>query len=301
MRAIVLLLLFLLAGVPVMVAANDAHGASAYVRQIEAWRAERIARLTAPGGWLSLVGLDWLADGANTIGSAAGNDIVLTKGPSRLGTVTLRSGKAVIDLDPAAGATIDGKKVTHAELLDDSHDQPTTVAFGTVSFYVIDRNGKFGMRIKDTEAEGRTHFLGIDAFPIDPAWRIDAQWVPFDPPHTLETPNVLGQVDKFPVPGKAVFTRNGHTYELLPVVEVPGDTELFVIFADRTSGKQTYGAARFLYASKPKDGRIVLDFNKAYNPPCAFTAFATCPLAPPENRLDLAVTAGEMKYRGGAH
>ncbi len=101
------------------------------------------------------------------------------------------------------------------------------------------------------------------------------------------------------MPGKAVFTRDGKTYELQPVIEVPGDKELFVIFADRTSGKETYGAARFLYAEMPKDGKIVLDFNKAYNPPCAFTPYATCPLAPPENRLDLAVTAGEKKYANG--
>ncbi len=134
---------------------------------------------------------------------------------------------------------------------------------------------------------------------MDSAWRIVADWIPFDPPQTLETANVIGQMERYPVPGRAVFERDGHRHELLPVIEVPGDEQLFLIFADGTSGRETYGAARFLYADPPREGKIVLDFNQAYNPPCAFTAFATCPLAPPENRLDLRVTAGEKKYRGG--
>ena len=118
---------------------------------------------------------------------------------------------------------------------------------------------------------------------------------------TLDIPTVLGTVDKMPVPGKAVFTRDGKTYELLPVLETADAKELWFIFADRTSGKETYGSGRFLYADMPKEGKVVIDFNKAYNPPCAFTPYATCPLAPPENRLALPVTAGEKKYRGGHH
>jgi uncharacterized protein (DUF1684 family) len=276
-----------------------AQPADAYTKEIEAWRTQRVERLKAPDGWLSLIGLYWLTEGRNTVGSAKDNDIVLTKGPAHVGVVTLKDGKARIELNARAGATIDGARAKSAELLDDSHDRPTTIAFGTVAFYLVDRNGRKGLRVKDSEAQTRTHFLGLDDFPIDPSWRIEAQWVPFAPAHTLETPNVLGQIEHYSVPGKAVFTREGKTYELLPVIEVPGDKELFLIFADRTSGKQTYGAARFLYAPMPSDGKIVIDFNKAYNPPCAFTPYATCPLAPPENRLDLAVTAGEKKYRGG--
>ena len=291
-----------LAGVQLM-SANVETGkpAIAYTQQIQTWRAQRVERLKAPDGWLSLIGLHWLKGGNNTIGSAKGNDVVLAKGPARLGTISLKNGKATIDLDSRSGATIDGKKVKSAELLDDSHEKPTTVAFGTASFYVIDRNGKKALRVKDSAAETRTHFLGIDSFPIDPSWRIEASWEPFQPAHSLEIPTVLGTVDKMPVPGKAVFTRDGKTYTLLPVLEDPKANEVWFIFADRTSGKETYGAARFLYADMPRDGKIVIDFNKAYNPPCAFTPYATCPLAPPENRLDLAVTAGEKKYRGGHH
>ncbi|MEO8459611.1 MAG: DUF1684 domain-containing protein [Dokdonella sp.] len=272
-----------------------------YTKQITDWRAQRIASLTRPTGWLSLIGLDWLKDGANTIGTAKDNAIVLAEGPAHLGTVTLHDGKVMIELDPTAVATSDGTPASNAELLDDSHEKPTTVAFGSVSFYAIDRNGRKGLRVKDSEAATRKNFLGIDYFDIDPSWRIEAKWVPFATPHTLEIPNVLGQIDKMPVPGKAVFERDGHSYELLPVLEEPDATELWYIIADRTSGKQTYGAARFLYGDMPKDGKVVIDFNKAYNPPCAFTPFATCPLAPPENRLGLAVTAGEKKYRGAHH
>lgn len=281
------------------VSAAQPNHTNDYIRQIEQWRMLRVARLTAPDGWLSLIGLHWLEHGRNAVGSAAGNAVVLRKGPAHLGTIDWnQDGSLHLTLTKNSGALIDGAKKSDVVLLDDSHDKPTTVSFGTVSFYAIDRNGRKGLRVKDTNAPARKDFLGIDYFPIDQSWRIVARWVPFDPPHKLETPNVLGQIDTFPVPGKAVFERDGHTHELLPVIEVPGDTQLFLIFADRTSGKETYGAARFLYADMPKDGKIVLDFNQAYNPPCAFTAFATCPLAPPENRLDLRVTAGEKKYRG---
>jgi len=287
------------AGVQLMSAGVDAGTATDHTKQIEAWRAERVERLKAPGGWLSLIGLHWLKDGRNAVGSGKGNDIVLAAGPDRLGTITLKDGKATIALEPKAGASIDGRKVPSAELLDDSHEQPTTVAFGSASFYVIDRGGRKGLRVKDTEAKTRTAFHGIDYFPIDPSWRVEATYEEFKPAHTLDVPNVLGTVDKMTVPGKVSFTREGKQYTLLPVLEAPDATALWFIFADRTSGKQTYGGARFLYANLPRDGKVTVDFNKAYNPPCAFTPYATCPLAPPENRLDLAVTAGEKKYAGG--
>ncbi|HEY0178845.1 MAG TPA: DUF1684 domain-containing protein [Dokdonella sp.] len=272
-----------------------------YVKQIESGRAQRVRRLQAPDGWLSLIGLHWLKDGRNTVGSAKDNDVVLAKGPAHLGVVTLTRGHAAIELAAGVDATIDGRKLRSAELQDDTHEQPTKIAFGTVSFHLIDRGGRKGLRVKDSDAETRTHFLGIDYFPIDPSWRVEAKWVPFVPAHTLEIPTVLGTVDKMPVPGKAVFVRDGKTYELLPVLEEPDAKQLWFIFADRTTGKQSYGAGRFLYADLPKDGTLTIDFNQAYNPPCAFTPYATCPLAPPENRLGVAVEAGEKKYRGGHH
>lgn len=275
----------------------DADGA--YLREIEHWHAERIRRLTAPDGWLSLVGLHWLHPGVNTIGSAADNGIVLAQAPAHLGVVTWAAdGTLSLALDPRGAATIDGQPRTHAALLDDSAPAPTTVAFGTTSFIAIDRGGRKGLRVRDSEAATRTGFRGITRFPVDPSWRIDADWQPLDPPFPLATTTVIGTLESHPAPGKAVFERDGSRCELYPVREAPHDRPLFLVFADATSGKETYGAARFLYTDPPRDGKIVLDFNKAYNPPCAFTAYATCPLAPPENRLDLRITAGELKPDG---
>ncbi|MFK2929451.1 DUF1684 domain-containing protein [Dyella agri] len=301
---------FLFASLFGVVAVSFAETPSSYTHEIEQWRVDRVARLTGPDGWLSLIGLEWLHEGANRVGSAAGNDIVLKAGPAHLGTVTQTTDGALrIALDKDSGATVDGKSVAEAALIDDIHAgadaAPTTVRFGNANFYVIERDGRMALRVKDSDAEARRDFLGIDYFPVDPSWRVEADWVPFVPEHDLEIGTAIGTIDKVKVPGKAVFHRDGHTFELLPYQEEPGG-ELFFVLADRTSGKETYGAARFLYAALPaggvtKPGKVVLDFNKAYNPPCAFTPFATCPLAPPENRLDLAVTAGEKKYRGGHH
>jgi uncharacterized protein (DUF1684 family) len=260
-----------------------------------------VTRLTAPAGWLSLIGLEWLQPGDNRIGSAADNDIAVSAMPAHLGVASLRAdGSVHLALAADSGALIDGKPLREATLVDDAGEgAPTVVSLGTLSFLAIDREGRKGLRIRDSEAPTRRDFAGIDYFPIDPAWRIEADWVPATAGQTLEMGTVIGTTEKYSVPGTARFSRDGKTFEILPVIEVPGDAQYFVVFADRTSGRETYGAARFLYIDPPKDGKVTLDFNKAYNPPCAFTAFATCPLAPPENRLDLRVTAGEKNYRGG--
>jgi uncharacterized protein len=293
---------FFVAAAILGVATVHAADTDTYTQGIKQWHAGRVERLTAPDGWLSLIGLEWLKAGDNRIGSATDNDIVLKAGPAHLGVAKwMDNGDVQLTLASDSGALIDGKPARQATLIDDvkaGDGAPTTVGFGTASFYVIDRDGRKGLRVKDTEASGRKHFAGIDSFAIDPSWRIEATWVP-TPGETLEMGTVIGTIDKYPVPGKLEFTRDGKHFELLPVIEVPGDAQYFIVFADRTSGKETYGAARFLYVDPPKDGKVVLDFNKAYNPPCAFTAFATCPLAPPENRLDLRVTAGEKNYAGG--
>ena len=269
-------------------------------RETDAWHAQRIARPTAPDGWLSLVGLEWLQPGANRIGSAADNDIVLAKAPAHLGVIDWRGdGSVHVALASGVDATIDAGVARAALLLDDSHVQPTRVAFGSVHFILIDRDGRKGLRVRDRDAATRAGFVGIERFPVDPAWRIVADWVPLDPPFQLATSTVIGTLETHPAPGKAVFERDGQRCEVYPMLEAPGDSQLFLVFADQTSGKETYGAARFLYADMPRDGKLVLDFNRAYNPPCAFTPFATCPLAPPENRLVLRVTAGELKYARG--
>ena len=269
-----------------------------YTKSIETWRAERAGRLTTPDGWLSLIGRHLLQPGGNSIGTAEANSIKLAAGPPYLGTVTLSAGKVTFTPGPSAIVQVDGQPAPPTPTPLVYHDdKPTHVAFGTVNFYVMERGESLYLRVKDSAAERRKNFAGIDYFPIDPSWRIEAQWVPFDQPRQINITNVLGQVSPATVPGKAVFNRDGRTFELLPIDEGPGEP-LFFVVSDLTSGEETYGGGRFVYADAPKDGKVILDFNRAQNPPCAFTPFATCPLPPAENRMTIHVTAGEKNYRG---
>lgn len=273
-----------------------------YAAQVAAKRAERVQRLTRADGWLTLIGLHFLPAGESTLGHAGDNAVQLAAGPAHVGTVTLGAdGRVALTVAEGVEASVDGKPVRAVDLGDGrSEDKPVIAHVGTVSFYVIDRGGKKALRVKDSAAPTRTHFLGLDYFPLDPSWRVEADWVAFTPAKEVTIHNMIGQAEVSRVPGKAVFTREGHTYELLPMQDNPGE-ELFFVIADATSGTETYGAARFVYAEAPRDGKVVLDFNLAVNPPCAFTEFATCPLPPKENRLPIAVRAGEKKYRGAEH
>ncbi|WP_413624031.1 DUF1684 domain-containing protein [Luteibacter sp. Lutesp34] len=272
---------------------------ASHENDIAAARARRLELLTAPGGWLSLIGFEWLQEGANRIGRAEDNDVVLSTGPAHLGTIVLAAdGTVSIELAPGSGALVDGRAVERAALRDDARgNTPSEVRFGSATLFVIERDGRKAVRVKDEQAETRIGFEGLEHFPIDPTWRVVADWVPFDPPYELELGTVIGTIEKEKVPGKAVFTRDGRVFELYPIQEVP--EALFFVFGDLTSGKETYGAGRFLDTGLPADGKLVIDFNEARNPPCAFTPYATCQLAPPENRLDVRVEAGELKYRGG--
>jgi hypothetical protein len=241
--------------------------------------------------------LDWLQEGANRVGSAEGNDIRLPGGPAEWGTVLLE-GDGITFL-PAAGAgiAVDGAPAaTHVRLVADDQGEPTVVAGGTLSFHVISR-GSYALRVKDTQAPVRLAFTGVEAYPIDAGWRFDARFVAAEPGHTIEIGDVLGHITPMPVLGTVEFERDGLTHRLIGLAEEGADS-LWFLFADRTTGHDTYGAGRFLYSDgMPEDGRVVVDFNKAYNPPCAFTDYSTCPLPPQENRLDFAVTAGEKDYR----
>lgn len=273
--------------------AQDEH-----IKSIETWRAARVARLTAPDSWLTLVGRHLLAPGENTVGTAPDNSIRLAVGPPYLATVTLAADRTVtLAPVPSALLEVDGISAHRPVALDWQGDKPTRVTFGTANFYVMSRGPELYLRVRDTAAANRAHFAGIDYFPIDPAWRIEAAWVPFDPVKQVNITNMIGVTEPAPVPGKAVFTHAGQAVELLPVVE--GDN-LFFILTDLTAGEETYEASRFLYVPKPKPGetKVVLDFNRMQNPPCAFTEFATCPLPPKENRMPFRVTAGEKNYRG---
>lgn len=279
-----------------------AHGAApteAFKRETEAWRADRVARLTAPDSWLSLAGLHFLKPGENTIGSAKDNDVVIAKAPARLGKVTVGTDlKVVFALLPGVDARVDGQRVETAELKTSAAvAKPTLVTFGTVSFFALEPGSRRALRVKDSASERRTRFAGLDYFPLDPSWRIEARWEPYEKSRLVPFTDILGQTSPMLIPGKAVFEREGKRIELLAIDE-GRNRPLFFVISDPTAGKETYGGGRHLYTEWPKDGKVVLDFNRAENPPCAFTPFSMCPVPPKENRLPFAVAVGEKTYRG---
>ena len=271
-----------------------------------AWRAQRAKNLQAPYGWLSLVGLDWLKTGDNSVGSAAGNAIVLkSPAPPNLGMVRL--GNTSIELLPPNGGypkglETDGKAPANPQpLASDDTGKPTRITFETLQITVIHRGQQYGLRIKDSQSPTRTGFHGLKWYPPNPALRVKGQWTPYNPPLKRKVPTVLGTEIEADVPGKVTFTLDGQSLSLEPILEEPGDTELFFIIKDATSKDKTYGAGRFLYTPFPdhglsKPGVLWLDFNRLENPPCAYTPYATCPLAPPQNRLQVALPAGEQRY-----
>jgi len=254
--------------------------ATAFQSDVAEWRKSREAGLLRDGGWLTVTGLFWLKEGPNRFGKDAANAIVLPDGPARAGELTLRNGKVT--------AAMDGKD---REIKPDSDD---FLKVGRLSLYVIKRGDRYGIRLKDPESQFLRDFHGIEYFPADEAYRITARFVA--EPHKIPIVNVLGQTEQDDCPGYAEFRLHGQDVRLYPVLEEPDAKELFFIFRDQTSGKETYGAGRFLYSELPRAGKVVLDFNEAYNPPCAFTPYATCPLPPKENRLAVRIAAGEKKY-----
>jgi uncharacterized protein len=279
-----------------------ADAAENHRRSVEAVRAKRVAELTAPDGWLTLIGLHFLPAGESTVGSAKDNAVVLAAGPAHLGRANVGAdGKVSFALAAGVDALIDGQPLRAAELkTGEGKIKPTLVTAGPLSVFAIERGGKKALRVRDSAAERRARFAGLEYFPVDAGWRIEARWEAFERSRLLPITNALGQTAPEPVPGRAVFERDGKTYALLAIDE-GRDAPLFFVFADATSGNATYGGGRFLYVDWPKEGetKITLDFNLAENPPCVFTPYATCPLPPKENRLAIAVVAGERNLAGG--
>jgi uncharacterized protein len=287
-----------------------------YEEEIESWRAERAEGLRSEDGWLSLVGLHWLEEGENTFGSGEENDLVFPDGtPERIGTVTLADGEVTVRAEEGTGLAIAPPATEEGEpssgpadpiepgetvaLAPDVTGEPTVLALGSLSFYVIERGGRHGLRVKDPEGPARRNFVGLDFYETDPSWRVEARLERRDD-MTVAIPNVLGQVEDVRAPGVLVFrSPGGEELRLTPMQEAEGE-DLFVVFGDATNGQGTYGGGRFLYADPPEAGSdtVTLDFNRSYNPPCAFTPYATCPLPPDENKLGVAVEAGEKSYAG---
>jgi uncharacterized protein (DUF1684 family) len=268
----------------------------AYRREVEQWREDHQRKLAADDGWLTVVGLDWLKEGDNRVGADPTSEVALPPGsaPQKVATISLRAGRVVLHPTPGVALTLNGKPATETALREDDD----ILAINRLRFYLIRRGDRAGIRLKDNDSAARKHFQGLSWYPVDPAWRIQAKYTAWDKPHSLAFHNTIGQEESEPSPGYVTFQKDGREFRMEPTLD---DGQLFFVIRDQTSGKTTYGASRFLYTEQPKDGVVTLDFNKAENPPCAFTDFATCPLPPPQNRLALAITAGEKKYAGSAH
>ena len=321
-----ILLLLLAAAPPTTAAATDPAVGAAHAAEIETWRHDREARLRAPDGWLTLVGLAWLHQGKNRLGSAAGADVRLpASAPARAGTLDVDGEHVRASLAPGVAATVNGRPIdtratragetratragdtraaragdTRAgagafELRSDAGDAaPDVLRFGRVTVQVIARGGRLAARIKDPDSPTRLHFGGLAFYPIAAAYRVIARLDPAaGSAATVVVPDATGGRQQLTSPGTLAFTLQGAPVRLVAVHDGPDDGDLLIVFRDATTGRDTYGGGRFVRAHRQPDATYVIDFNQAYSPPCAFTPYATCPLPPPENRLPMAILAGE--------
>jgi uncharacterized protein (DUF1684 family) len=272
-------------------------------KEIEDWQANRLKRLTSERGWLTLVGLFWLNDGENTFGSDSSNAVIFPEGtaPKFAGSLLLNNGIVEMKAQPGVDIRYNDSTVSSIMMADDSNPkiEPTILKLGTVTIQVIERAGKLGIRMKDSESDLRKHFKGLEYFPTDMKWRITATFEPYTPQKILKIPTMIGTVEENPCPGALVFDIDGKQHRIDAVIETGSEHQLFIMFSDETSGKETYAVGRQLYTSLPdSNNNVILDFNKAYNWPCVFTEYATCPIPPRQNHIPVRVEAGEKMYAG---
>lgn len=282
----------------------DSSPEAAWRQKLQGWRADREKEIAAPDGWLTLVALDWLKPGVNSFGTAPDNQVrINARAPEHFGILTV-SGSTVQLLSRAGGfppdLLLDGKPAREGPLSADDN-KPSTLTWHGLTMIVLPRGGRYALRIKDADSPVRAQFHGLHWYAPDLRFTVEARWIPYTPPHTLKIPTVIGTTLDLPAPGVAEFTLNGKTMRLEPVLESPRDTTLFFILRDTSSQTTTYQAGRFLRIAFPDHGlaapgKLVIDFNQLYNPPCAYTPYATCPLPPEQNRLPIALEAGEQRY-----
>lgn len=278
---------------------------SAWRGDLLRWRAQRAKNLVAPEGWMSLIDLEWLQSGDNQFGSAANNSIVLKKLPAHVGSFRLQNNSVTLIAPPGGfpkRVLVNGRAPHNLQaIVADDAPKPTKITAGTLTILIVHRANRFGVRVKDSKAPTIVNFRGLHWYEPSPAYRVRARWTPFNPTKQRSVPTIIGTTETYSVPGVAEFTLSGKQFRLEPVLEEPGDKQLFFILRDTTSKSKTYGAGRFLYTGFPdhglsQPGELWIDFNRMQNPPCAYTPYATCPLPPPENRLDVAIPAGEQRY-----
>ena len=282
-------------------AAAPAVDAITEQQSVEHWRAGRVAELTSDTGWLTLVGLFWLQKGDNSFGRAASNRLVLEHPAlaAQAGIFEWDAAGVRFTANPGSHITHAGQAVSTIEMVMDTRGEPTVVSSGPLRFFIIERSGKVGVRVRDIDSPRRRNFAPIEYFPVGTDWVFNARFEPYEPHRHIRIINILGLEDEMDCPGALVFNKDGHEYRLDAALESPADQTLFVMFGDRTNGKGSYGGGRFLHTPLPSQGTVRVDFNQAYNPPCAFNNFATCPLPPEQNKLTVRVEAGEKAYGNG--
>jgi uncharacterized protein len=275
--------------------APGSQAENAYRSEIESFRQRRVADLKAEDGWLSVVGLHWLHQGETRLGSDPSSDILLPAGaPAIVGSLVLQEDRALFRAAPAAKITRGGSAFIEGEIRSDAVGKPDVLAIGDIRLILLKRGSRYALRVKDNQSASRARITDLRWYPIDEDWKISARFVPA-PEHTrLVFDTIVGEQETSDCPGYALFERAGKTYKLQAARA--SDGSLWFVFRDGTSGRTTHGGARQLVAAAPRGDVVVLDFNKATNLPCAYIPFATCPLAPPQNRLSLPITAGELKY-----
>ena len=268
-------------------------GAQKYDTEINTWRADREARLTAEDGWLTVAGLFFLTEGTSSFGTSPLNDIVLSSGPEMAGLFTLRDGTISVQAIEGQALSVDGQDVSSATLWPFEGTEPPAVTIGPLTLFGHYSGDRLAIRMRDRDSQIRRDFTGLRWFPPDESYRMRGIFIPHEEPRFLELPNILGDVETFRSSGSVKLTVHGQE---LTMTTIDSGSRLWFIFRDLTSGKETYPAARFLYAPAPEAGSTIVDFNQAYNPPCAFNPHTTCPLPPLENRLPLRIEAGELAY-----
>jgi len=295
LKSIAILFIIILTAVCCGEKETKPKGTPEYIAEIDQWHQKRIERLKDENSWLTLVGLYWIKEGENTFGSDRNNDIVFPQNaPQRIGKVILKDSVITLEVDAGVNVTVEGKSIKEIKLAHDLTGNPTILNLGSLRWYIIKRGDRYGIRLRDINVPLRNEFNGIERFPVNEDWKITASFEAYDPPKVTYLPTQIGTVDEEPSPGAVVFERAGKTYR---IDAVDAGERLWLIFADETSGRETYGAGRYLYIDKPDStGKTVVDFNMAYNPPCVFTRFATCSFPPKQNFLKLEITAGEKMW-----
>ena len=280
----------------ILAIAGAVFAQSSFEVENQKWREKRDKELKAEDSWLTVAGLFWLKEGQNTFGTGSDQSIVLPLGsaPARVGTLELVNGVVTLKVVRGIRVLVSNQPVNEVEMRFDGDDPPPPFTVASLKLSVIKRGNRYGLRVRDTKSAARREFTGLRWFPARASYRVTATFIPEPQAKEITIMNVLGDEINMKTPGTLSFQLKGKTYQLRPVIE--DDEKLFIIFKDRTAGKTTYGAGRFLYADLPRDGKVVLDFNRAENPPCAFTPYATCPLPPKQNHLPIAIDAGEMDF-----